>query len=66
MSYISSQMMWVASCLRDDVDQEAGCQPPRKERLAQIEQSHNKDTPKKFPTILSYCLIVKIRSEGTK
>lgn len=40
-----------------------GFQTARK-RFAQIEQAHNEDTPIKFPTVLHFWYIVKIRSEG--
>lgn len=38
----------------------------KNERLAQTEHAHNKDTLVRVPTILSFCCIVKIRSEGAK
>lgn len=43
----------------------AGFQTARKERLAQIEEARNKDSPIKFPAVLCFWCIVKIRSEGT-
>lgn len=58
-----SQMLWVA-CLHDEAAQWEGYQPPRKERFTQTVQSHNKDIPVKFPTILRFCYIVKIKSKG--
>lgn len=62
---MSSQMLLVATCLHDKGGLWEGYQSPRKERFAQIEQSHNKDTPIKFPTILHFFYIVKIKSKDT-
>lgn len=60
MDYVSSQMMWVTSCLHDN-----GGRLSDWKRGFHREQACNKDTPIKFPRVLCSCCIVKIRSEST-